>query len=98
MVFYTTPLLGILSVFVAYEIIRRSANGLSAKVSVVAYTPSQPQKDKQMAQMNPPTEKTLEEEIVQKMAPIGSLATTSTYIDSSFKPVQDKITNASLLH
>ena len=98
MVFYTTPILGILSIFVAYELIRRSSNGLSPKVPIINYTPMQPQKDSHMTQMNPTKETSLEEEIIDKMAPIGSSPISNEYIETKFKPLQDKIENAAMIH
>ena len=41
--------------------------------------------------MNPPTNSmTLEEEMVKEMAPIGK-SDPSTYIDTSYKPIADKV-------
>jgi hypothetical protein len=99
MILYTTPILGILSIFIAYELLRRSANSISRnkKVPIVKHTPSQPQKDIEMKQMNPPKVLSLEEEIVEKNAPVGKSVLSDSYIESSFKPTQDKLTGASLI-
>jgi hypothetical protein len=87
---YTTPILGILSIFVAYEMLRRSCN-VTGKTQIMKYTPTQVKKDKYMKEMNPPTHVlTLEEEIVKEMAPIGK-SDPSTYIDTSYKPIADKL-------
>jgi hypothetical protein len=87
---YTTPILGILSIFVAYELLRRSCN-VTGKTQIMEYTPTQVKKDKYMKEMNPPTHVlTLEEEIVKEMAPIGK-SDPSTYIDTSYKPIADKL-------
>ena len=87
---YTTPILGILSIFVAYEMLRRSSK-LTGTTPIMKYTPTQAKKDKYMKEMNPPTNiLTLEEEIVKQMAPIGK-SDPSTYIDTSYKPVADKL-------
>jgi hypothetical protein len=44
-----------------------------------------------MKEMNPPTHVlTLEEEIVKEMAPLGK-SDPSTYIDTSYKPIADKL-------
>jgi hypothetical protein len=95
MLFYTTPVLAILTVFVAYELLRRSQNALVSK-GFIRHSPSQWKKDEEMRKMNPPVVTTLEEEVIQVMAPIGkgesALGTTS-----SFKPVQDKIAGASMI-
>lgn len=97
MLLYTTPVLAILTVFVAYEVLRRSQNGLVSK-GVVRHTPSQWKKDAEMRQMNPPVITTLEEEVINVMAPVGksemNLHVPNT---SSFKPAQDKIAGASMI-
>ena len=99
MIFYTTPILGILSIFVAYELLRRSANSVAKnkKVPIVKFTPSQPQKDREMKQMNPPKVLSLEEETVENYAPVGKSIFTDSYVESSFKPVQDKLISGSML-
>ena len=87
---YTTPILGILSIFVAYEMLRRSSK-ITGTTPIMKYTPTQVKKDKYMKEMNPPTHiLTLEEEIVKQMAPIGK-SDPSTYIDTSYKPIADKL-------
>ena len=69
---YTTPVLGVLSIFVAYELLRRSAVMPLAKAQIESRAPSQKKKDAHLAKLNPPTnQKSLEEEIVGTMAPIG---------------------------
>ena len=88
LVLYTTPVLGILSVFVAYELLRRS----SVRPS---FSPQQPKINRDIQQMNEVYEETkiensLEEEIVQKMAPIQP-SYNPTFIESSFKPVSNKV-------
>jgi len=87
---YTTPILGILSIFVAYEMLRRSSK-VTGNTPIMKYTPTQVKKDKYMKEMNPPTHVlTLEEEIVKEMAPLGK-SDPSTYIDTSYKPIADKL-------
>jgi hypothetical protein len=92
---YTNPVLGILFVFVAYEMLRRSS-ALTGRVAIAQYTPSQPKKDAEMKAMNPPKEKTLEEEMVNIRAPIG-YSEPSVFTESSFKPVADNVSGASLV-
>jgi hypothetical protein len=46
--------------------------------------------------MNPPKKESLEEEIVEKMAPVGK-SDMSIYTPSSFKPVADSTVGASLV-
>lgn len=98
MLFYTTPILGVLSIFVAYELLRRSSNGLvRPKVPLVRHTPSQPRKDKEMKEFNPTVEVTLEEQVINSMAPVGKSPVLGEIIESTFKPVQDKIDGASMV-
>jgi len=97
MLFYTTPVLAILTVFVAYELLRRSNNVMVTK-GLLRHTPSQWKKDAEMREMNPPLVTTLEEEVIRNMAPVGksesALNVSNTY---SFKPARDKIAGASMI-
>jgi hypothetical protein len=89
------PILGVVFLFVAYEIVRRSAR-VNNRVPMVQYTPSQAKKDAELAEMNPAHPTSLEEEIVDKMAPVGKSSLIS-YTMSQFKPVSTDIHNASLI-
>jgi len=82
---YTNPILGILYIFVAYELLRRSSKqtGVSAYIQ---YTPTQAKRNQEMKNMNPPASTSLEEEIVLKMAPIGH-SDKNVYIESTFVPM-----------
>ena len=64
------PVLGVIFLFVAYEIVRRSAR-VNNRVPMMLYTPSQTNKDAELAEMNPVTATSLEEDTVEKMAPVG---------------------------
>lgn len=87
---YSNPLLGVIFVFVAYELIRRSSN-VTARTAIIQYTPSQEKKDVVLQSLNAPLEKkTLEEEMVEIRAPIGK-STPAEYLESDFKPVSDKL-------
>jgi hypothetical protein len=99
MVFYTTPILGVLTIVVAYELLRRSANITQSKqkIPLLRHTPTQPKKDKVMAEMNGPKEVSLEEEIVQEKAPVGKGSILAEYTETNFKPVQEKILGASMV-
>ena len=93
----THPILGVLYIFVAYELLRRSSN-VTARSAIVEYTPSERKRTAEMVAMNPPQEKTLEESIVDLRAPIGK-SRDLEFVNSDFKPVADKIaTGASLIH
>jgi len=96
MLFYTTPVLAILTVFVAYELLRRSSNAMASHKGVIHHSPSQWKKDEEMKKMNPPKEVSLEEEVISVMAPVGKGESALSYT-SSFKPAQDKIAGASMI-
>ena len=87
---YMNPILGVLGIFVAYELIRRTS---TKTISMIQYSPEQPIKDMEMRRMNPPKERTLEESMVQKMAPIGD----GGVIISDYTPVADDIRGASMV-
>jgi hypothetical protein len=93
----THPVLAILSIFVAYELIRRSTGyKKTGTVSMIQYTPTQQKINTELVAMNPPVEKTLEEEIVQHLAPFGE-SEPSQYVMTSFKPISEDVHNASAL-
>ena len=93
--FYTNPILGVVFVFVAYEMLRRSSH-IAGPVEIMKFTPSQAKKNAEMENMNPPKTESLEEEIVAKMAPVGR-SDISIYIPSSFKPVAESVGSASMV-
>ena len=86
---YSHPVLGVLSVFVAYELLRRSS-------TVVQYIPTmltdRPKVDAKIQSFNPPAERTLEEDVVAQMAPID---VSSDYVETGFKPVSNDVHGAS---
>ena len=99
MVFYVNKVLGIMTIVVAYELLRRSSNVTqdNQKLPIITTTSSQRKKDAVMKQMNEPKEVSLEEEIIQKNVPVGKSAPLEQYTNSTFKPVQDKIAGASIV-
>jgi hypothetical protein len=88
------PVLAVVYILVGYELLRRSSKK-TGRVTLMKYTPTQAKKDMEMKAMNPVQEKTLEEEIVGSMAPIGR-SDPNVYVDTTFKPVADKIKEGSL--
>jgi hypothetical protein len=90
---YTNPILGVLFIIVAYELLRRSSVQ-PVFTSIMQNTPSQATKDQEMRAMNPPVYTTLEEEVVSLRAPIGR-SSEIELVDSPFKPVSDKIITGS---
>lgn len=91
--YYANPVIAILFVFVAYELIRRTAF-VSARDAIVEHTPSQKQKDIQMQVMNPVKTTSLEEEMISQMAPVGK-SEMSQILDTKYKPVAPKLEGAS---
>lgn len=94
MFFNVNPVLGIVFIFVAYELLRRSSE-TTGKVAMLKYSPSQHNKDKELEKMNPPREVTLEEEVIRVMAPAQTEFIKSDS-GSNFKPVMEPIVGASL--
>jgi chromate transport protein ChrA len=92
---YTSPIVYILYLFVAYELIRRSSKA-TGKVAIIKHTPSQMNKDLKMQKMNPIQKETLEEEMVDKMAPIGH-SDLNVYSASTYSPVFENIGGASVI-
>ncbi len=91
---YTNPVLGILYIFVAYELLRRSMKvGNVGSTSYIQYSPSQRKRDSDLKQMNQHKSASLEEDVVAKMAPLGH-SDLSAYIDTSFKPISENVHNA----
>jgi len=93
---YTNPILGVLFILVAYEIIRRSSTITNKPIGEVLYPDNTTQavKDRELQNLNKPQPPTLEEEVILKMAPA-----TQNFIKvdgSNFKPITEPITGASL--
>jgi hypothetical protein len=91
---YTNPILGVLYIFVAYELLRRSAN-VTGRAAIIQYTPTQVKKDVEIKAMNTPTYTTLEEVVIAERAPIG-VSDPIKFVDSGFKPIADKVVGASM--
>ena len=102
--FYSHPILAILYIFVAYELLNRSNvvtknQASSTQTKQVRFDTkadvSQSKKDVELAAMNPPAHATLEEEVVNKLAPIG-VSQETNYVITDFHPVADNIDTASV--
>lgn len=90
-----SPILGVIGIFVAYKVIRRSAS-INNRVAIIQYTPTQERKNVELQEMNPIQSATLEEEMVATMAPIGK-SSMITYQTSEFKPVAHDSHGASMV-
>ena len=95
--FYTNPLLGVVYIFVAYELLRRSAlvSGSPADNYIVQYTPSESKRAREMVDMNPQRNITLEETIVATMAPAQNF-NLEPVNDGGFQPVKEVVVGASV--
>lgn len=92
---FVNPVLGVVYVFVAYELLRRSSKN-TGKTAYVNHAPSQKKRDAEMQSMNPSFETTLEEQMINKLAPVG-YSDKSVYIDTTFKPVAENVHNANII-
>lgn len=92
--FNANPLIAVLFVFVAYEMFRRSSNS-TGKAAMIKYTPTQARKDEKMKKMNPVKTTSLEEEVVNEMAPVGK-SDISVFTTSTYKPVAENVGSASM--
>ena len=95
---YTTPILGIVSVLVAYILLSRSSAIPTGEVSMHQMPNPRPQKQKNSAlkKMNPPADKSLEEQVIDTMAPVGK-GNPISFMESDYKPVSNKIHGGSLV-
>ena len=87
----TNPILAVLSLFVAFDLIRRSslATGIDA---LQRFSPTEEKKASQFTAFNQ-FPYTLEQEVVKKMAPI--VQTGSSLNKPSYKPLLDNLYDAS---
>lgn len=92
--FNANPLIAVLFVFVAYEMFSRSSNA-TGKAAMIKYTPTQARKDDKMKKMNPVKTVSLEEEVVNEMAPVGK-SDVSVFTTSTYKPVAENVGSASM--
>ena len=92
---YSHPLLAILYVFVAYELIRRSTQVTGRTSSYIQFTPTQEKRDANMQAMNVPKEESLEEAVVSQMAPVPH--TSVDFLETEFKPLAEDVHHASII-
>jgi len=91
---YSNPILAVLALFVAFDLIRRSsaATGIDA---LQKYAPSEEKKSSQFTAFNQ-FPYTLEQEVVKKMAPI--VQSGSSLSPASYKPLLDNTHDATPLN
>ena len=95
--FYVNPVLGVIYLFVAYELLRRSAEIAvgGGDSYFVQHTPSEDKRQTEMVKMNPVRTVTLEEEVIQTMAPAQKF-NRDFGVNTDFKPVAERVSGASL--
>jgi hypothetical protein len=91
--FYANPIVAILFIFVSFELLKRTSY-VTGRKAIVDHTPTQDRKNAHMKAMNPVKTKTLEEEMVEKMAPVGK-GEMVEIINTGFKPVATSVEGAS---
>jgi len=87
----TNSILAVLALFVAFELIRRSSSEMQPE-EIQRYTPSEQKKTSQFTAFNQ-FPYTLEQEVVNKMAPI--MKTGTSLHPASYKPLLDNLYDAS---
>jgi len=92
MFIYSNPILAVLVLFVAFDLMRRSFGGNNSQNNLQKYMPSEEKKASQFTAMHQ-FPYTLEQEIVKKMAPIVRSGTTLT--KPSYKPIVNYLYDAS---
>ena len=88
LVLYSHPILAIVSIFVAYEIMRRSY--VKPNEKHVRFEISQVAKDNHLKRLNPAPKRSLEEDMVSQITPLQN----DSIAVSTFKPVLDDVHNA----
>jgi uncharacterized membrane protein (DUF485 family) len=89
---HTNIILATYFLLFVYELIRRSS--ILSRPAFIDYTPTNERKNDFIHSVTVP-QKTLEEDIVSQMAPIGVSNTGNGFIETDFKPISDDIHNAS---
>ena len=91
---HVNPILGVLGLLVAYDLIRRSSISTGSD-ALQRYMPTQQKVNSQFTAFNQ-FPYTLEQEVVKKMAPI--VQSGSSLTQASYKPVLDNLHDATPLH
>jgi hypothetical protein len=89
----TNPIVGVLAFFAAYEFIRRSS-AATGIYGIESFTPTEEKKAEVMKAMNPEPVLTLEEELVEKLAPISPNKVVGLNDEGSFQPVLNDLHGA----
>lgn len=95
--FYANPILGVIFIFVGYELLRRSSliQSQGGDSYMMKHTPSEDKRQNEMVKMNPVRNVTLEEDVIRTMSPSQTFNKDMEY-SSDFKPVVERISGTSL--
>jgi hypothetical protein len=91
--YHTHSVIGILGLIAAYELIKRSGNGV-AYIDIDNYIPSESGKSRNLDIMQPTFKGSLEEDMVRNMVP---LVVPGQQSDLNYQPTLDSLHNASPL-
>lgn len=91
---HANPILAVLSMYIAFDIMRKAAQSSSMIDSLQAYAPSEEQKMSQFSAYNQ-FPYTLEQEVVAKMAPLVHSGVSMN--PSSYKPMLENLHDASAI-
>ena len=93
---HVNPILGVLGLLVAYDLIRRSSISTGSD-ALQRYMPTQQKVNSQFTAFNQ-FPYTLEQEVVKKMAPLNKTSEFLTGPSASYKPLLDNTRDAAYLH
>ena len=105
--FYSHPILAILYIFVAYELLNRTnkatiqqhvhqqhINNIKNNGKQVRFNEQPAKVDEKVAPIAPKTHTTLEEEVINTNVPVG-VSQPTNFVNTAFQPITDKIGTAS---
>jgi len=91
--YHTHPVIGVLGLIAAYELIKRCGNGV-AYIDIDSYIPGEDARSQHMDITQPPFKGSLEEDVVRDMVPLVVPSETSSL---DYQPTLDQLHNASPL-
>lgn len=91
---YANPILALLFVFLSYLSLHQF-NTTTPNDHIIQYTPTIDTHHSDDSHMFPPKSATLEEQVIDRMAPLGNKEPTP-FIDTTFKPLYNKMSSVSL--
>jgi len=94
LLFVYHPVVGVVFLFVVYELVRRSSMVVHVKIPIMDYTGTEKHRNRVLEKMNPVEPMSVDEETVVQYGAYQTNPTT-TYHETSFHPVYDKAPNSS---